>query len=356
MLENNITQSVQRLAYDLSGLHQLKRQVNEGSTQGIKQVAQQFESLLVNMMLQSMRKAVPEGGLLSHSSSSLFTSMFDQQIAQQAAGKGLGLAKMLLQQLTNNMNDSTLAYAASDPMTVNDMHHKQTNLVQHSLSLAQSLYTSSSTLTPKVLGQGLYHDLNAKPLAKHHSKALSALTSNNSVSDDLATKFIKAWITPAKQVAKSSGLPYQIIIAQAALETGWGQKQILTADGQPSYNYFGIKANAAWQGKTTYLTTTEYSESGMIKRKDHFKVYNNQNEALIDYTRLLTQNPRYQSVQQASNAIMAAQALQEANYATDPHYSKKLIQVIDRINNIANTIQQVTTSGFQPITTTYNKR
>lgn len=335
MIKNNISSSVNRFAFDMTGFSQLKRQATNGTPEGIKQVAQQFETLFINLMMQSMRKAIPEGGLFNSSTSQMFTAMFDQQIAQQAAGKGFGLADMLTKQLS-----TTPSTTVKDPLVTTN------NLTSAQHSLAQSLFTNSSTLSPKALGQILYHnqtyDPQTQPLINPLKQNHSSLKLTNNI-----IQFINQWIAPAQQAAHQSGIPFQVIIAQAALESGWGQKQIMTQDGQPSYNYFGIKADSAWHGKTTEITTTEYVNNQQIKTKHRFRVYDNHHQAVADYTRLLTQHPRYKIVSQATTAKAAAHALQQANYATDPYYADKLIQLIDQIDNIIKELHLPNIAGFK---------
>ncbi|OCG23044.1 flagellar rod assembly protein/muramidase FlgJ [Gilliamella sp. wkB108] len=332
-----IGQSLNRFAYDLTGLNQLKQHAAKGSTESVEQVAQQFESLFINMMMQSMRKAVPEGGLFNQTSSQLFTAMFDQQIAQQAAGKGLGLADIITKQLTANVSSQTNIQAQS-----------HANNSQQNLHLAKSLFgKASSNLTPQALGQMLYRNNNETSLQQ--SKSLPKLTTDDTIEEDYVTEFVKDWLEPAKQAAKKSGIPYEVIIAQAALETGWGQKQIKTENNQSSHNYFGIKSTSSWQGRSTRLTTQEYINNTMIKIQDEFKVYNSKQHALTDYLNLLTKNPRYRGVVKAPDARTAAKELQAAHYATDPEYSNKLIQIINRIEQIAKNNHMINASGFKQI-------
>ncbi|OCG17185.1 flagellar rod assembly protein/muramidase FlgJ [Gilliamella sp. wkB292] len=338
-MNNKIGQSFNRFAYDLSSLHHLKRNVTTGANDSIKQVAEQFETLFINMMMQSMRKAVPEGGLFTSAATQLFTSMFDQQIAQQSAGKGLGLANMLTQQLAKSSSDSAKINMQSNS------NNKQPNL-----KLAQSLFSeNTSHLSPQALGQMLYHQHKTDNASQLKSNELAFNTSRQDLDADHVTTFVQQWLKPAKQASGVSGIPYEVIIAQAALETGWGQKEIKTEDNATSHNYFGIKATPAWKGSSTRLTTQEFVNNRMIKIQDEFKVYNSKQHALTDYLNLLTKSPRYRAVVNAPDARSAAKALQAANYATDPNYSDKLIQIIGRIEQIAATIPSISTSGFKQI-------
>ena len=336
-MKNLVNQSINRFAYDFSSINQLRRDAVSGSNESIKQVADQFETLFVNMMMQSMRKAVPNGGLFNQSAMQLFTSMFDQQIAQQTAGKGLGLANIIAKQLTNQPHSA-----------VNINAQSQANNNQTNLQLAQSLFSgNSSNLSPAALGQLLYQQHKANNLTNADVNQLS-LPTNHSDQDPI-TQFVVEWFEPAKKAAKASGIPYEVIIAQAALETGWGKKQIKTADNQLSHNYFGIKASPSWKDSSTRLTTQEFLNNNRVKIQDDFRVYNSKQHAITDYLNLLTKNPRYRAVVNAPDARTAAKALQDANYATDPNYSEKLIQIINRIETIAKSIPPKSLSGFRQI-------
>ena len=120
------------------------------------------------------------------------------------------------------------------------------------------------------------------------------------------------------------------MVAQAALETGWGRREILHADGSPSHNLFGIKAGPGWKGPVAEVTTTEFVEGRPVKLKAAFRAYGSYAESFADYARLIGTNPRYAQVMaSADDAARFAQGLQRAGYATDPQYADKLARVID---------------------------
>jgi flagellar protein FlgJ len=151
-------------------------------------------------------------------------------------------------------------------------------------------------------------------------------------------EFIAQLTQPAQAASQQSGIPHHLILAQAALESGWGQRQILTRDGKPSYNVFGIKASGDWKGDTTDIMTTEYEQGEAKKVRASFRVYNSYFEALTDYVRLLTKNPRYAAVTTASSAEQGAQALQAAGYATDPKYAQKLVGMIQQFKSMGDKV------------------
>ena len=152
--------------------------------------------------------------------------------------------------------------------------------------------------------------------------------------------FLAQLSLPAQLASQQSGVPHHLILAQAALESGWGQRQIRRENGEPSYNLFGVKASGNWKGPVTEITTTEYENGEAKKVKAKFRVYSSYLEALSDYVGLLTRNPRYAAVTTAASAEQGAQALQDAGYATDPHYARKLTNMIQQMKSISDKVSK----------------
>ena len=137
----------------------------------------------------------------------------------------------------------------------------------------------------------------------------------------------------ALQASQATGVPPHLMLGQAALESGWGKREILMADGSNSYNLFGIKANAGWNGKVAEVMTTEYKNGVASKQLEKFRAYSSYTEAFKDYSAMMSNNPRYASVlQQGGDMVGMAQALQKSGYATDPKYAEKLVSVMKRVN------------------------
>lgn len=293
--------SMSGAAWDAQALNGLKRDAGRDPQGYLKQVAQQMEAVFVQMMLKSMRAAVPKDGLFNSEATELFTSLHDQQIAQNMSAKGLGLAEMMVKQLSvTNATPSELA--GTVPMAL-DNEVLQTWPV---LQLNQAVRRAVANFNTRAGESGLLNSSN----------------------------FMARLSAAAKMASQQSGIPYQLIIAQAALESGWGQREILTADGKTSYNLFGIKAASDWDGPVSEIVTTEYEHGAERKVTARFKVYDSYLGAINDYVTLLTQNPRYAEVSDARTPEQAAHALQRAGYATDPHYAQKLIALIQQIKNI----------------------
>ncbi|CAI0788392.1 MULTISPECIES: flagellar assembly peptidoglycan hydrolase FlgJ [Serratia] len=306
-------------AYDAQALNGLKRDAASDPQGNLKQVAQQVEGMFVQMMLKSMRAALPKDGVLSSDQSRLYTSMYDQQIAQQMSQKGLGMADMMVKQMSN-ANAVPSETAGMSPMAL-DLLYQDSEVLQ--------------TLPNQALEQMIRRAVPKAPAA-------SPLSLNNG-------NFVARLSIPARVASQQSGIPHQLIVAQAALESGWGQREIPTANGSPSYNLFGIKAGSSWSGPVTEVTTTEFEQGAAKKIKAQFRVYGSYVEAIADYVKLLTNNPRYAEVANARSPEQAAHALQKAGYATDPQYANKLVSVIQQMKNTGEQVVKAYTHDLKDL-------
>ncbi|EGN3960791.1 flagellar assembly peptidoglycan hydrolase FlgJ, partial [Salmonella enterica] len=247
-------------------------------------------------------------GLFSSDQTRLYTSMYDQQIAQQmTADKGLGLADMMVKQMTGGQT-----MPADDAPQVPLKFSLETVNSYQNQALTQ-LVRKAIPKTP---------DSSDAPLSGDSKDFLARLS------------------LPARLASEQSGVPHHLILAQAALESGWGQRQILRENGEPSYNVFGVKATASWKGPVTEITTTEYENGEAKKVKAKFRVYSSYLEALSDYVALLTRNPRYAAVTTAATAEQGAVALQNAGYATDPNYARKLTSMIQQLKAMSEKVSK----------------
>lgn len=301
-------------AWDAQSLNELKTSTRQDPQANLKPVARQVEGMFVQMMLKSMREALPKDGLFSSDSTRLYTSMYDQQIAQQmTAGKGLGLADMMVKQMT----------AAQGPTD-------ETPQVPMKFDLETVTSYQNQALTQMVR--------KAMPKAPDGSDADMPGDSKD---------FLAQLSLPARLASQQSGIPHHLILAQAALESGWGQRQIRRENGDPSFNLFGVKASGNWKGPVTEITTTEFENGEAKKVKAKFRVYSSYLEALSDYVGLLTRNPRYAAVTNASTAEQGAQALQNAGYATDPNYARKLTNMIQQLKSMGEKVSKAYSNDIE---------
>ena len=311
----------QDAAFDAHSLDKLKLAARNDSPQALKAVAKQMEGLFVQMMLKSMRQASFKDGLFNTQQSEMFTSLYDQQISQNIADKGkMGFADLMVKQLSGKSD------AVAETATA-------TREVPLNISPARFIGVPLRLQTEVPQQAQANNERAAQP-------AVPAIPGGG---------FISRMMAPAIAVARLSGIPHQLIIAQAALESGWGKREILTEEGKPSHNLFGVKATAEWHGETTEITTTEYENGVAQKIKDKFKVYSSYAEALEDYTSLISRNPRYKNVVKSETPEIAAKALQTAGYATDPAYAKKLINIIQQVRNKVSEATEAYSSDFSSL-------
>ncbi len=304
-------------AWDAQSLNELKVKAGQDPQANIRPVARQVEGMFVQMMLKSMREALPKDGLFSSDSTRLYTSMYDQQIAQQmTAGKGLGLAEMMVKQMTGGQA----------PVEAGD----QMQQVPMKFDLETVNTWQNQTIAQMVR--------KALPKAPENS--------DEPMSGD-SKDFLAQLSLPARLASQQSGVPHHLILAQAALESGWGQRQIKRENGEPSLNLFGVKATSSWKGPVTEITTTEFENGEAKKVKAKFRVYSSYLEALSDYVGMLTRNPRYAAVTTAATAEQGAQALQSAGYATDPKYAQKLTSMIQQLKSMGEKVSKAYSNDIE---------
>lgn len=292
----NRINSSDNLAIDAKGLDSLRRSAHENSPEALKTAAKQFEALFMNMIMKSMREATPQDGIFDNEQSRMYTSMLDTQLSQNLSNRGLGLADMLVRQLSANVTGQAEAAPAS--------YYK-----------ASSAQARQYTAWQPAELSGAVDGLKSGGAQPAHVQAFQ---------DRLASH--------AEEASRATGIPAKFMLGQAALETGWGRKEILAADGSNSYNLFNIKAGSGWKGRVVEAVTTEYVDGVAQKRVEKFRAYDSYADSFRDYAKLLRSNPRYENVlANASDVSGFAQGLQRAGYATDPNYAAKLTQIISQI-------------------------
>ncbi|NLC20531.1 MAG: flagellar assembly peptidoglycan hydrolase FlgJ [Halomonadaceae bacterium] len=356
-----------QFALDVQGLERLKHTARTDEAAGLRGAAQQFEALFLQMMLKSMRDTVPSGGLLDSQQGEFYQSMLDQQWAQTMAGRGIGLADHLVAQLEGQLGIAAPPRSAvadrelseliagiprGTPRVLQDALQPETEEVNATTApiAAQGATGQDAVPTPasfleelEAVRGGFLSALDASvpDTASAAAGFSEARQSGVSAQQPMATasgsqsehvqRFLDRLTAPARAASRQTGVPAELILAQAALETGWGRHEIATATGGNSHNLFGIKAGRSWSGPTTDIVTHEYIDGQRTRVVDSFRVYGSFEEAFTDYARLIGNNPRYAAVTTAGSAEQAARALQSGGYATDPAYADKLIAVMNRM-------------------------
>ncbi len=157
-----------------------------------------------------------------------------------------------------------------------------------------------------------------------------------------ASAFLIQHAQAAQRTESASGIPAQFMLGQAALETGWGQREIRHPDGRSSHNLFGIRAGSNWQGPTVDIWTTEYINGVSQRVVGRFRAYASYEESFADYARLIGQQPRYAQVMRSTGDPAAfASALQNAGYATSPRYASALQATIQTALHLQSSVPEV---------------
>ncbi|MGB3291151.1 MAG: flagellar assembly peptidoglycan hydrolase FlgJ [Burkholderiaceae bacterium] len=301
-------------ALDFSGLNSLKRGVRDiagGSAAAQKEVFQQFEALFIQQMLKQARQVSVAPGAFDSQQTRLAQSMNDEQMALQLSDPGLGLARALLDQIQ---------VAQGSAPGVSEGRSTPPELAGSRLPGLASRVGDGRRNDASSIGD-LINLLTRNPFTE---KIYSAIKG----APDHIQNFVSKMSGAARLAAKESGVPEKLILSQAALESGWGKREIMRPDGSTSYNLFGIKASPSWKGDVVHVMTTEY-ENGVAKKVSQpFRAYGSYAESFADYARLIGTNERYSQVLAASSAEDAARKIQAAGYATDPSYAQKLISIM----------------------------
>ena len=295
---------------DIKASADLRAKLNKDPQAGLKQAAQQFEGMLLQMMLKSMRDATPQDGMMDSDQTRFFTSIMDQQLAQNLSAKGsLGFAKLIEQQLGRTLLAGQ-AEGGVSPMEV----------FQKAMLEGQAARSSSSNLG------GAERIRNAPASVPEVS---------GSDKSGQPGEFVNRIWPYAVEAANTLGVPPHFLAAHSALESGWGKNEIRTADGANTFNLFGVKAGRNWQGASVEVQTTEYVNGVAQSVREKFRVYGSYAESFNDYANLLRNNPRFAGVIGQQDGTQFARSLQQSGYATDPLYADKLGRIIT-----GNTLRQ----------------
>jgi flagellar protein FlgJ len=286
---------------DFSGLAELKRQAREHQAGASDKVARQFESLFVQMMVKQMRQANFGGGILDSDRTRFYQDMYDQQLSLHLAerGGGMGLSGVLRRQLGGEAEAAEIALGGLEAYWSNPVHSAVRN------SLASTQTATGPAATPANAEAPMEGDI------------------------DSPDEFIRQLWNSAEAAATELGLPTEALLAQAALETGWGNHVMSGVDGRSSHNLFGIKAGQNWQGGQVRRETLEFESGVAVRKREPFRTYASFEQSFQDYVALLKNSPRYaEALSNADDPDAYFRALQDAGYATDPAYAEKIQRVM----------------------------
>jgi peptidoglycan hydrolase FlgJ len=356
---------------DLNSLQSIRQLGKADQSAALMQVARQFESMFLNMMLTSMRKAnevFSEDSLFNSPESSFYEGMLDNQMALGMAGqgdgassgKGMGLADIIHRQLMSQYgvkaatsDDAELSASAPDRIDQNKLYDRRVASLPLRKAMAEVdevlahngkrgpvgavIPDSGSGITAAALQDtspgraatvsGSVRGVSLRSEADRSHTPGQVFSGGKGQQFASAEAFVAALYPHAEKVGAELGVDPRAIVAQAALETGWGKHMIEDSNGRNSFNFFGIKADQRWQGDSVTVTTHEVRNGVTLKEKAAFRAYDSLDEGLRDYASFL-QSSRYQdAIGQGLDADQYGFALQKAGYATDPRYGEKIRQI-----------------------------
>ena len=348
---------------DLNRLSSLKHG-DRDSDANVRKVAQEFESLFISEMLKASRKAsdvLADDNPMNTETVKQYRDMYDQQLAVSMSreGGGIGLQDVLVRQLSKKKAGQ--ASTSPFPRIEGNAPALWGNKVAEPVHATQSTATRNDVAALNSRRLALPSKLTDRLLAGIVPSAATANTATVPARDGqqvakafavpdtglrivgravaqppLAPKkafadsdeFVATMLPMAEQAAKRIGIDPRYLVAQAALETGWGKSVMRNTDGSSSHNLFGIKATGNWDGGEARAITSEYRDGQFVKETAAFRSYDSYQDSFHDLVSLLQNNSRYQdAVKAADKPEQFVQELQKAGYATDPNYASKISQI-----------------------------
>lgn len=297
---------------DVNSLDSVKKMGRNKDPEALLKIAKQFESMFMQQMLKNMRstnEVFGKDNFLNSNETQFHQQMFDHQMSlEMTAGKGIGLADVLYRQMSAQYSGEFLERDQKG----DDLDIKASN---NSNPFADGL---ASLKIPK---SGIDEELKALATAEIIPNSIGKKNSAlNSIEE-----FIQQLLPQAKQAAKDLNTKPEVLLAQAALETGWGKHVIHNNKGENSHNLFNIKADSRWDGESVRVPTLEFKNGVAAKEQASFRQYNSYAESFNDYVNFIQDNPRYQKALTVASDVNAyATELQKAGYATDPNYAEKI--------------------------------
>ena len=362
-METNNTQ-LPSFYYDLQSLAPLKKAASESpeDLETLRNVAKQFESMFMQMVLKSMRSASQGESLFDSKQSLFYRDMFDKELSVKLSSSGgMGLADLLVEQLsrpsipsrpdpfavdkndTDSYNGMPLTGRSSRsqsgdsyPVTPQAVRVPNDLIPRHVIPVPATIVSDSMVSTPAVSIPALA-PVSSGSAANERSDFVKETEPNRSKSIsekrgiwESPAEFVRDIWPHAVNAAKQLGVDPKVLVAQSALETGWGSKLPQHPDGRSSFNLFGIKAGESWQGDRVRVSTLEFEGDRFVSEKSAFRSYPSVADAMSDYVDFLKSRARYAgALENAADPEKYSRALQDAGYATDPVYADKILRVMD---------------------------
>lgn len=297
---------------DFSQFSALKAKARDHAPEALEKVARQFESVFMQMILKSMREAGFGDSIFDSDQSEFFRDLYDKQLSIHLTREpGLGLSQLIGQQL-----------GGQDGRPENSFDRGR-GLNDYRAHPIQSVFGEPPDILDEA-GSPAF----AIPVPAPDTPDRRQIASQG--------EFVAALKPHAISAARQLGVHPGVLLAQAALESGWGKKPVRQSDGQDSYNLFGIKADNHWKGLSTVVSTLEYEGGIMRNQRARFRSYSGFAESFRDYVRFIQDNPRYsEALRAVDDPRKYMEALQKAGYATDPDYAAKVMNIFEQ-NGLAD--------------------
>jgi flagellar protein FlgJ len=305
---------------DFNGLAKLKNEAKAKTPEAILEVAKQFESIFVGMMLKSMRQVKLAEGILDNNQSEFYRDMYDQQLSIHLSGKGgIGIADSIVKQLSPDQSTVVVRN-----QKIGD-YERQLLIRKPAESQLDGMVAELKDAASKAIDSISKHkDVKMQLKTGSESGQLGQVNRRINSAED----FVNHLRPYAEKAANELGVDANILLAQAALESGWGKSVIKTSDGSSSYNLFNIKADKSWQGQQQKAETLEYKDGVARKEMAGFRAYSSYQESFDDYVNFIKTNPRYKTaIKMAEQPERYMHELQQAGYATDPNYADKVMKI-----------------------------
>lgn len=324
---------------DMGSLQKLKHQAKTDTPEALKQVAEQFEQMFLSMLMKSMREAnasFSDDNVFSGGDVSFYQGMLDNQLTQEMSqSNGIGLADVLARQLSHQLN-----------VRMDDDDDKKPRPISESERLLNRAFDQgASAAVSSLLGQNLANSAKTQappsitPIRETVERIVEEKAASSRITKpaadlpdrfDSPEMFVSSLLPLAEEVAKELGVDPKVLLAQAALETGWGKHIIRDAQGDSSNNLFNIKADKRWDGERAQVNTLEYRDGVAQQEKALFRSYDSYEQSFRDYADFLKSSPRYQqALESAADPRQYLQQLQAAGYATDPAYADKITTIFE---------------------------
>ncbi|WP_223651795.1 flagellar assembly peptidoglycan hydrolase FlgJ [Halopseudomonas nanhaiensis] len=336
---------------DLNAMSQMGVGSKANSQENLQRVAKQFESLFMNMMVKSMRQAnagFAEGNPLNTQQTKFYQDMYDNQLTVHLAEKqGVGLADVMMRQLSPNK--ASPAPVAADVQAQGGQGDQSALLARRRLAISTSYRAvaeqTAATPAPAAAQARAETPAQWQPMRALAGASRPVVSTEQAIAQGApstaaaaparfgsAQEFAEAMLPMARKAAARLGVDPHYLVAQAALETGWGKSVIRESDGSSSHNLFGIKTHNSWNGDSASVMTTEYRDGVKGQERASFRSYESYEQSFDDYVSFLETNGRYkQALGSTANPDQFFRELQRAGYATDPQYASKVSQIARKL-------------------------